>query len=558
MEELSLTDNRSYQTLLKGKTVAVFQLESRGMRDLILRLKPDCFEDIIALVALFRPGPLQSGMVDDFIDRKHGRSTTLYPHPLSEPVLKATYGVILYQEQVMQLAQVLAGYTLGGADLLRRAMGKKKPEEMAQQRTFFVQGAIERDIEEGVASFIFDLIEKFAGYGFNKSHSAAYALIAFQTLYLKTHVPAAFMAANMTAEEGNLDKILILIEDAKDLNIEIHPPCINQSELNFRPLSSTAIAFGLGSIKGIGQAILSLVIKNREEKGLFLSFENFIARVSPLGLPKKSIELLIKVGAFDRLNAHRKSLIDQYLPKFFAKWDKNHATQQSLFDYEDMSDMAIIEDYLWSDKINLEINLVGFALSGSLVDPYLSVKQSLWQKSYHPQEKKPALAVIAGIREILTSKNTKFTIVQLVCSQVLVEIILNPLKERDQHLIKELNQFVEEKKPVIVSLKQTEGRNKKIFNSLVSLSSIENFLKNNVKMLTLEIDIDVQSPDILFFLKTLPDKRYDCQLQIILKNRADHTAVTFEVEPNTMIHGELSILIERAYVFKAYFELLLT
>src|SRR5438477_550270 len=226
MSALPMDDAPTYALLKSCRTTAVFQLESRGMKDLIRRLQPDCFEDIVALVALFRPGPLQSGMVDDFINRKHGRSEGPidYLHPSLEPILKPTYGVILYQEQVMQIAQVLAGYTLGGADLLRRAMGKKSPEEMAQQRSVFVSGAVARGVREQVATHIFDLMEKFAGYGFNKSHSAAYALLAYQTAYLKAHYPAAFMAAVLSADMDHTDKVVTLIKECTDLGLAVMTP----------------------------------------------------------------------------------------------------------------------------------------------------------------------------------------------------------------------------------------------------------------------------------------------------------------------------------------------
>ena len=218
------------------------------MKDLIKRLQPDCFEDIVALVALFRPGPLQSGMVDDFIDRKHGRAKVTYPHPDLEPILKPTYGVILYQEQVMQIAQVLAGYTLGGADLLRRAMGKKKPEEMAKQREIFTSGAVARDVDEKVATYIFDLMEKFAGYGFNKSHSAAYALLSYQTAWLKARYSAAFMAAVLSADMDNTDKVVTLVNECRQMGLEILPPDINTSDYRFTPHDSNTIMYGLKTL----------------------------------------------------------------------------------------------------------------------------------------------------------------------------------------------------------------------------------------------------------------------------------------------------------------------
>src|SRR5207253_1895940 len=268
---LPMDDAPTYALLKSCRTTAVFQLESRGMKDLIRRLQPDCFEDVVALVALFRPGPLQSGMVDDFINRKHGRSDGPidYLHPSLEPILKPTYGVILYQEQVMQIAQVLAGYTLGGADLLRRAMGKKSPEEMAQQRSVFVSGAVARGVREQVATHIFDLMENFAGYGFNKSHSAAYALLAYQTAYLKAHYPAAFMAAVLSAEMGNTDKVVTLIKECTDLGLAVLPPDVNASGYEFAACGERSIRYGLGAVRGVGQGAAEALIAERSARGVY-------------------------------------------------------------------------------------------------------------------------------------------------------------------------------------------------------------------------------------------------------------------------------------------------
>ena len=226
------------------------------MKDLIRRLVPDSFDEIVALVALFRPGPLESGMVGDYIDRKHGRSSVSYPHEKLEDILKPTYGVILYQEQVMQIAQELAGYTLGDADLLRRAMGKKKPSEMAKQRLIFVQGCVERDIHEDQANYIFDQMETFAGYGFNKSHSAAYALIAYQTAWLKAHYPAAFMAAVLSADLDNTDKIAEMIVECRNMQLPVSPPDINRSSFSFTVIKDSGILYGLGAIKGVGRSAI--------------------------------------------------------------------------------------------------------------------------------------------------------------------------------------------------------------------------------------------------------------------------------------------------------------
>ncbi|MCS5945937.1 DNA polymerase III subunit alpha [Klebsiella variicola subsp. variicola] len=280
---IPLDDKKSFDMLQRSETTAVFQLESRGMKDLIKRLQPDCFEDMIALVALFRPGPLQSGMVDNFIDRKHGREEISYPdvqwqHESLKPVLEPTYGIILYQEQVMQIAQVLSGYTLGGADMLRRAMGKKKPEEMAKQRSIFEDGAKKNGVDGELAMKIFDLVEKFAGYGFNKSHSAAYALVSYQTLWLKAHYPAEFMAAVMTADMDNTEKVVGLVDECWRMGLKILPPDINSGLYHFHVNDDGEIVYGIGAIKGVGEGPIEAIIEARNNGGYFRELFDLCAR----------------------------------------------------------------------------------------------------------------------------------------------------------------------------------------------------------------------------------------------------------------------------------------
>ncbi len=296
--DLPLGEPAVFELLRKAETTAVFQLESRGMKDLIRRLQPDSFEDMIALVALFRPGPLQSGMVDDFIDRKHGRAAVTYPHPDLAPILENTYGVILYQEQVMQIAQVLADYTLGQADLLRRAMGKKKAEEMAKQRQLFTDGAAARGIDAATATYIFDLMEKFAGYGFNKSHSAAYALVSYQTAWLKAHHPAAFMAAVMSADMQHTDKIVTFIEECRQMDLTILPPDVNRGHYRFTVTPEGAIVYGLGAIKGVGEGPIEMLVAARAE-GPINDLFDLCRRVDAKRLNKRVLEALIRAGALD-------------------------------------------------------------------------------------------------------------------------------------------------------------------------------------------------------------------------------------------------------------------
>jgi DNA polymerase-3 subunit alpha len=308
---LPMDDVPSFDLLKRCETTAVFQLESRGMKDLIRRLQPDCFEDIVALVALFRPGPLQSGMVDDFIARKHGKTTGPidYLHPDLTQVMQPTYGVILYQEQVMQIAQVLAGYSLGGADLLRRAMGKKKPEEMAKQRSIFIEGSTKRGVEESVAAHIFDLMEKFAGYGFNKSHSAAYALLSYQTAWLKAHYPAAFMSAVLSSDMDKTDKVVTLIDEARRMRLTVEPPDVNSSSYMFTVSGERSIRYGLGAIKGVGQAVIDMLVAEREANGAFRDLSDLCRRADANRINRRVLEALIRSGAADALGANRATLM---------------------------------------------------------------------------------------------------------------------------------------------------------------------------------------------------------------------------------------------------------
>ncbi len=306
-------DPKTFQLLRSTRTAAVFQLESNGMRDLIKRLRPDQFDDLVALVALFRPGPLQSGMVDDFITRKHAtnKADIDYLHPELKPVLEETYGVILYQEQVMQIAQVLAGYTLGGADLLRRAMGKKKAEEMAEQREIFVKGATERGVADRTATHIFDLMEKFAGYGFNKSHSAAYAVLSYQTAYLKAHYPGAFMAAVMSADLQNTDRLVTLKDDCRQLGLKLLAPDINRSAYQFSVSDNESILYGLGAIKGVGHSAVDSLIAERERNGKYDGLHDFCRRVDHEKINRRALEAMVKSGAMDSFGESRRSMMHQ-------------------------------------------------------------------------------------------------------------------------------------------------------------------------------------------------------------------------------------------------------
>ena len=374
MTALPMDDAPTFQMLKSCKTTAVFQLESRGMKDLIRRLQPDRFGDIVALVALFRPGPLQSGMVDDFIARKHDTTgaTIDYLHPALKPVLEATYGVILYQEQVMQIAQILAGYTLGGADLLRRAMGKKKAEEMAQQRSVFVTGAVARGVRESQATMIFDLMEKFAGYGFNKSHSAAYALLSYQTAWLKAHYPAAFMAAVLSSDMDKTDKVVTLIDECTGMNLIVEPPDVNESVYAFKVSGPMSIRYGLGAIKGVGASAVEAIIEERAANGIYESLPDLCRRVDLQRVNRRVFEALIRSGGLDRTGANRASLTAQ-LDRAVQLGEQNSRAmsvgQVDLFGLSAAQDTQV-EDWTESKRLAGERETLGLFLTGHPITPY--------------------------------------------------------------------------------------------------------------------------------------------------------------------------------------------
>lgn len=377
IETIPLNDPRPYQLMSEGKTTAVFQLESRGMKELIKKLKPSRFEDVVALVALYRPGPLESGMVDDFINRKHGRASVAYPHPELAPVLENTYGVILYQEQVMQIAQVLAGYSLGGADMLRRAMGKKKPEEMAKERVKFMEGSGARGVDPEQAGGIFDLMEKFAGYGFNKSHSAAYALVSYQTAWLKVNYPAEFMAAVLSSEMANTDKIVTFIEECRAMGLTIRPPAVDESVFRFQANDEGHIVYGLGAIKGVGEGPVESLLSSRDHDGLFKDLFDFCSRVDLRKLNKRALEALIRAGALDAQGPSRASLMATIETAVAAaeQQSRNHdAGMVDLFgDVHEAGPGIEWADALpWTEdeRLQAEKETLGLYLSGHPIDQY--------------------------------------------------------------------------------------------------------------------------------------------------------------------------------------------
>ncbi len=434
MKAVPLDDPDTFKLIQSGRTTAIFQLESRGMRELIVNLQPDKFDDMAALVALYRPGPLQSKMDVDFIDRKHGRKAIAYPHPHLAPLLEPTYGVILYQEQVMQIAQVLAGYTLGGADLLRAAMGKKKVAEMHRQRAVFRDGAVARGVKPVVAERIFDLMEKFAGYGFNKSHAVAYALVAYHTAWLKAHHPAAYMAATLSAELHDSDRVMSLLADCAELGLTVKPPDINACAYAFRSVDERTILYGLGAIKGMGKAVGTSIEAERERNGAFHDLFDFCRRLEARIANKRVLEALIKSGAMDEIGTHRAALLAEVGSAMQAA-DQQQTSQQS--GQEDMFGVVKAPTVkpagqrveAWSEQQTLaaEKEALGLYLSGHPYNRYRAELAEVANNVGTMDLRTPQSGLFAGLvtaLRVINSRRGKMAFVTLDNARVCVEVSL--------------------------------------------------------------------------------------------------------------------------------------
>ena len=423
---IPLDDEKTFKLLKDCQTTAVFQLESRGMKDLVKRLQPSCFEDIIDLGALFRPGPLQSGMVDDYINRKHGRAAVEYAHPMLEPILRPTHGMIVYQEQVMQIAQVLAKYTLGGADLLRRAMGKKKPEEMEEQRGIFLAGSKENGVDTDTANSIFDLMEKFSGYGFNKSHSAAYALVSYQTAWLKAHYPAEFMAAVLSSDMDNTDKVVFFLDECRNLKLTVLPPNINYSQHKFTVNDQKQIVYGLGAVKGAGEAAILNLIACREEEGSYKDIFDFCRRIDTKKANRRVLEALIKSGSMDDLSPNRASLmlaLDAALQAAEQHLQTLQLGQHDLFGEATAEIVAPVEmpnvpDWPKAERLQNEKEVLGFYLSGHPLQRYeYELKHIIKAPLAHMNSIRSQTVIVAGwvvgLRVLFTKRGDRMAIITL-------------------------------------------------------------------------------------------------------------------------------------------------
>lgn len=498
IDRIPLDDPDSFKLLQNAETTAVFQLESRGMKDLIKRLKPSSFEDIVALVALFRPGPLGSGMVDDFIARKHGKQKVDYPHPDLKPVLDTTYGTILYQEQVMLIPQVLADFTLGGADLLRRAMGKKKADVMAQQRAVFVEGASKNGIDEKLSTEIFDTMEEFAKYGFNKSHSAAYALVSYQTAWLKCHYPAGFMAAVLSADMHNTDKVVTLIDECRRMTLAIVPPDVNVSQYKFTVNEAGEVVYGLGAIKGLGEGPIEAILEGREGGKPYRDLFEFCRRVDLKKLNRRSMEALIRAGALDKLGPDRATLMAslQEATRYAEQENNNQAIGiMDMFgavEEESNAEPEWNRVKPWSDdeRLNGEKETLGLYLTGHPIDQYLEeishfvTSRIADVKPGNNRESRSIVSgLIIGMRVMKNKRGDKMAFLTLddKSGRLEVSIFSDVYEEYKDQLIKDAILVVEGD----VSIDDYSGGLKMVTRKVFSIAQAR---ENYARLISLDID----------------------------------------------------------------------
>ncbi len=556
--EIDFDDPSIYELIQTGATIGLFQIESDGMQSLNERLKPGNFEDIIAVLALYRPGPMESGMLDDFIERKHGRQTIVYDFPELEPILKPTYGVIVYQEQVMQIVQTIGGFSLGGADVVRRAMGKKIKEEMDRLKGEFAQGASKKGFNKAKAEELFDLIVKFAGYGFNKSHSAAYAMITFETSYLKTYYPAEFMSALLTSEAQNIDKVAKYVDEVKRLGIELLPPCIIKSRIEFSPSHDDEhdiILFGFGAIKGVGSKAIESIIEARDEKP-FEDLSDFISRVDTSKVNKRVIEALIKSGAMDSFGYSRRAMIDQIEKIVEAGAEAARAQKMavgSLFgEDEELTKASIIIDslpeYEGKNILELEKEILGFYVSGHPLDEF---RDEIGKIDYTLSSEIDTLAdgsktlfigKIENITTKISKKGNKFGIIQLmdfhgdiefmVFEKTLVQIAMmdqnQPIAFKVQ-ITKDdrgINKRVLKVSDLIGAKKEKIDVKKEVFTEVVSPIFVK-----------VEIDSDTKILQELYQLvKEFPGNR---PLKLILSSKLQDVVIESNICVNEMIVEKL-------------------
>ncbi|MCJ7814214.1 MAG: DNA polymerase III subunit alpha, partial [Candidatus Atribacteria bacterium] len=555
INKIPLDNRKVYKMLSKGNCAGVFQLESEGMRDLIKKLKPENIEDITALEALYRPGPLGSGMIEDFINRKKKTVEIKYIHPKLEPILKETYGVIVYQEQVMKIASELAGFTLGQADILRKAMGKKQKGVMEKQRELFVKGAQKNNINKSIAAEIFDLIAYFAGYGFNKSHSVSYAFISYQTAYLKTYYTVEYMASLLTSIMGNNDKVALYIKECRNMNIEILPPDINQSLVNFTVVEGKAIRFGLAAVKNVGEKAIKSIIDERKKKSNIISFLDFCQRVDLRVVNKRVIESLIKCGAFDSIGAKRSQLLavlDVTLKNGQEYQKSKENGQTSIFDlfeknsldknngnYQDK--LPDISEFSKNELLAMEKEMLGLYISYHPLNDYkeklkkIVTSTSIELANLSDRSK----VVLAGVINNIKRKNTKngspMAFITLEDLEGTVEIISFPkVYEKCKENIK--------KDEIIITegyLDVAEGKIKVIAENITFLEEYINNKtptsktkvknQNLAEELHLEINTEENEPDLLRKLKKI-FYGYPGKSQVIFHFKSKHKTILHAID----------------------------
>jgi len=551
LETLAVDDKATFDLLKSSNTTAVFQLESRGMKDMLKQAKPDCFEDIVALVALYRPGPMD--LIPDFCRRKHGQQSVTYPHPATEPILRETYGIAVYQEQVMQIAQVVAGYSLGEADLLRRAMGKKKPEEMDAQRAIFIEGAMKNELNNKQASDLFDLLEKFAGYGFNKSHAAAYAKIAYQTAFLKAHYPSAFIAASMSADMNNTDNIHLLFDDCSLNGIELLGPDINLSEFKFSPITQKEILYGLGGIKGTGLSAIEVILSERNENGPFLSLFDFTSRLNLRKVNRRAVESLIRAGAFDKINSNRASLLASVNLAITAADQANaNLGQNSLFAESDTQKIDLIEMSPWEDKQKLieEKVATGFYFSGhpfkhyqKIISGFVSEKLS----DLMPRQSPYLIAGIISAIRIRISTRGKIAIVTLDDGKARIDVVVsNAILNEAQSLIKEDQLLIVEGK---VSHDDFSGGNRVSAIKVYDLMSIQSI---KAALLTIKMNGQADAEKLKALLRPYSTENFDtslkkCKVKVEYQNSQGKVELLLGSEWDVCLHEDLIIGLSKSF-----------
>lgn len=545
---IPLDDKATFQLLKTANTTAVFQLESRGMKDMLKQAMPDCFEDIIALVALYRPGPMD--LIPDFCRRKHGKQRVEYPHPLTESILKETYGIAVYQEQVMQIAQVVAGYSLGGADLLRRAMGKKKKEEMDDQRKIFTEGAVKNNMTERQATELFDLLEKFAGYGFNKSHAAAYALVAYHTAYLKAHYPAAFLASTLSADMNNTESVHIFYDDCAPNQIEVLPPDVNQSELKFKPLNKTQVLYGLGAVKGTGAAAIEVILQARHQDGPFKDLFDFCNRLDLRKVNRRVVESLIRAGAFDQLATNKVQpsrnalLAGVAMAMAAAEQNSANSNQNSLFgDAVDNAVHVLPNVPAWTEQQRLqeEKAALGFYFSGH---PYWAYQKDLSQfvsttlANLAPKEQPQLIAgIVSGVRNRMTARG-KMAIVGLDDGTTRIEVVVgNDLLNQYQQLLKDDQLIIVEGR---VSHDEFSGGIRVNARKLHDLSSIRNSRASFLKISCNGQADALKLKELLKpYCKSASDEERGCAVKVEYHNASSKVELMLGKSWRVDLHDEL-------------------